>query len=62
MRTYPERTGDHHLDTGAAWVYHECVQRFIPVKFSVRGRDLGGTVEEAQSVSRTRCNFPRDTG
>ncbi|MGC2401699.1 MAG: efflux RND transporter permease subunit, partial [Acidobacteriaceae bacterium] len=36
------------LDTGAAWIYHESVQRFIPVKFSVRGRDLGGTVEEAQ--------------
>jgi len=25
------------LDTGAAWIYHESVQRFIPVKFSVRG-------------------------
>jgi len=37
------------LDTGAAWVYHESMQRFIPVKFSVRGRDLGGTVEEAQA-------------
>ena len=24
------------------------MQRFIPVKFSVRGRDLGTTVEEAQ--------------
>jgi heavy metal efflux system protein len=36
------------LDTGASWIYHESVQRFIPVKFSVRGRDLGGTVEEAQ--------------
>jgi heavy metal efflux system protein len=36
------------VDTGAAWIYHESVQRFIPVKFSVRGRDLGGTVEEAQ--------------
>ena len=36
------------LDTGAAWIYHESVQRFIPVKFSVRGRDLGSTVEEAQ--------------
>ena len=36
------------LDTGAAWIYHESVQRFIPVKFSVRGRDLGGTVAEAQ--------------
>ena len=36
------------LDTGAAWIYHEGMQRFIPVKFSVRGRDLGSTVEEAQ--------------
>jgi cobalt-zinc-cadmium resistance protein CzcA len=36
------------LDTGAAWIYHESVQRFIPVKFSVRGRDLGSTVNEAQ--------------
>jgi cobalt-zinc-cadmium resistance protein CzcA len=36
------------VNTGASWIYHESVQRFIPVKFSVRGRDLGGTVEEAQ--------------
>ena len=39
---------DISLDTGAAWIYHESMQRFIPVKFSVRGRDLGSTVEEAQ--------------
>ena len=36
------------LDTGAAWIYHESNQRFIPVKFSVRGRDLGSTVSDAQ--------------
>jgi heavy metal efflux system protein len=36
------------LDTGASWIYHEGLQRFIPVKFSVRGRDLGSTVGEAQ--------------
>jgi len=36
------------LETGAAWIYHESNQRFIPVKFSVRGRDLGSTVSEAQ--------------
>ena len=36
------------LDTGAAYIYHEKTQRFIPIKFSVRGRDLGGTVSEAQ--------------
>ncbi len=42
------------LDTGAAWIYHEDNQRFIPVKFSVRQRDLGSTVAEAQErVART---------
>ena len=46
------------LDTGAAWVYHESVQRFIPVKFSVRGRDLGGTVEEAQRRIADNVKLP----
>ena len=46
------------LDTGAAWIYHEGVQRFIPVKFSVRGRDLGGTVEEAQQRIATNVKLP----
>ena len=46
------------LDTGAAWIYHESVQRFIPVKFSVRGRDLGGTVEEAQQRITTNIKLP----
>ena len=46
------------LDTGAAWIYHESVQRFIPVKFSVRGRDLGGTVEEAQKRIADNVKLP----
>ncbi len=37
------------LDTGASYIYHERGERFIPVKFSVRGRDLGSTVTEAQA-------------
>jgi cobalt-zinc-cadmium resistance protein CzcA len=49
---------DIRLDTGAAWVYHESVQRFIPVKFSVRGRDLGGTVEEAQERIAKNIKLP----
>ena len=36
------------LDTGASYIFHERNARFIPIKFSVRGRDLGGTVAEAQ--------------
>ncbi|MGB9469040.1 MAG: efflux RND transporter permease subunit, partial [Candidatus Acidiferrum sp.] len=46
------------LDTGAAWIYHESVQRFIPVKFSVRGRDLGSTVEEAQQRIANNVKLP----
>ena len=46
------------LDTGAAWIYHESVQRFIPVKFSVRGRDLGSTVEDAQQRIAKNVQLP----
>jgi heavy metal efflux system protein len=42
------------LDTGASYIYHEATQRVIPVKFSVRGRDLGGAVTDAQArIART---------
>lgn len=46
------------LDTGAAWIYHEGMQRFIPVKFSVRGRDLGGTVADAQDRITKNVKLP----
>ncbi len=46
------------VDDGAAWIYHESVQRFIPVKFSVRGRDLGSTVAEAQERIGRNVKLP----
>jgi cobalt-zinc-cadmium resistance protein CzcA len=48
------------LDTGASYIFHERNARFIPIKFSVRGRDLGGTVAEAQE--RIAKNIPLPTG
>jgi len=30
------------LTSGASFIYREGQQRYIPIKFSVRGRDLGG--------------------
>lgn len=36
--------------SGPAFVYREGNQRFIAVKFSVRGRDLGSTIAEAQKT------------
>ena len=46
------------LDTGAAWIYHEGTQRFIPVKFSVRERDLGSTVADAQARIAEHVKLP----
>ena len=46
------------LDNGASWIYHESTQRYIPVKFSVRGRDLGGAVGEAQDRLAHKVRMP----
>jgi len=53
-----DELADISLDTGAAWIYHESVQRFIPVKFSVRGRDLGSTVAQAQDRISKNIKLP----
>jgi heavy metal efflux system protein len=46
------------LDTGASYIYHESRERYIPIKFSVRGRDLGGTVAEAQERIAKNVKLP----
>jgi heavy metal efflux system protein len=46
------------LDNGASWIYHETVQRFIPIKFSVRERDLVGAVAEAQQRIAQNVKLP----
>jgi heavy metal efflux system protein len=49
---------DITLDTGASYIYHESRERYIPIKFSVRGRDLGGTVAEAQRRIAKNVKLP----
>jgi cobalt-zinc-cadmium resistance protein CzcA len=46
------------LDNGASWIYHESTQRLIPIKFSVRGRDLGSTVADAQARIQKNVKLP----
>jgi cobalt-zinc-cadmium resistance protein CzcA len=46
------------LDTGATYIFRERNQRFIPIKFSVRGRDLAGTVAEAQERIAKNVKLP----
>jgi heavy metal efflux system protein len=49
---------DISLDTGASYIYHERNERFIPIKFSVRGRDLGSTVAAAQNRIAQNVKLP----
>jgi cobalt-zinc-cadmium resistance protein CzcA len=49
---------DISLDTGASFIFHERNQRYIPIKFSVRGRDLGGTVADAQARIEKNVKLP----
>jgi len=44
--------------TGAFIIYREGNERYIPIKFSVRGRDLESTVREAQARIQERVSLP----
>jgi cobalt-zinc-cadmium resistance protein CzcA len=45
-------------DDGAEEIYREAGQRYIAIKYSVRGRDLGSTVEEAISKVDKQVKLP----
>ena len=44
---------------GASVIYREGNQRYVAIKYSVRGRDLGGAVEEAMSKVNARVQLLR---
>ncbi len=50
---------DIKLQTGPAFVYREGNLRFIPIKFSVRDRDLGSTIAEAQQKVSVGVHLPK---
>ena len=45
--------------TGPAFIYHDDGQRFIAVKFSVRDRDMGSTIHEAQGLVKQQIHLPK---
>jgi cobalt-zinc-cadmium resistance protein CzcA len=49
---------DVRLTSGAAFIYREQQQRYVPIKFSVRGRDLGSAVLEAQRTVDSSVLLP----
>ncbi|MEO0035822.1 MAG: hypothetical protein RLZZ501_1845 [Pseudomonadota bacterium] len=46
------------LVSGASFIYRENQERYLPIKFSVRGRDLGGAVLEAQRRVAEQVTLP----
>jgi len=47
-----------HLTSGASFIYREHQERYVPIKFSVRGRDLGGAVDEARARIARNVTLP----
>jgi cobalt-zinc-cadmium resistance protein CzcA len=50
--------GEVRLETGASYIYRENSQRFVPLKYSVRGRDLGSTVADARARIAEKVPLP----
>ena len=50
---------DIQLRSGPAFIYRDNNKRFSAVQFAVRGRDLGGTVVEAQKKLTSEIKLPK---
>jgi heavy metal efflux system protein len=53
------QVADVSLKEGAFMIYRENGRRYIPVKFSVRGRDLAGTIQDAQNRIAANVHLPQ---
>ena len=49
------------LLSGASYIYREGQQRYLPIKFSVRDRDLGSTIQDAQARIAEQVQLPPGT-
>jgi heavy metal efflux system protein len=47
-----------NLVSGAAYIYREQQERYLPIKFSVRERDLGSAIQEAQNKIAAQVELP----
>ena len=50
---------DINVANGASMIYREGNQRYIALKYSVRGRDLGSTVEESMDKVNRQVKLPQ---
>jgi heavy metal efflux system protein len=49
---------DVSLRNGAFMIYHEGGRRYIPIKFSVRGRDLASAIQDLQGQMTDKVKLP----
>ena len=49
---------DTAMSDGASEIYRESNSRYIAIKYSIRGRDLGGAVEEAMKKVQEQVKLP----
>jgi cobalt-zinc-cadmium resistance protein CzcA len=49
---------DVTLRNGAFMIYHEGARRYIPIKFSVRGRDLASAIQDLQGQLTHKVKLP----
>jgi cobalt-zinc-cadmium resistance protein CzcA len=50
---------DINVEEGASMIYRENNSRYIAIKYSVRGRDLGSTVEQSIHDVNAKIKFPK---
>ncbi len=50
---------DIRLIEGASFIYREALQRYVPLTFAVRGRDLEDAVRDAKARVAQQVNMPR---
>jgi heavy metal efflux system protein len=53
-----EELADIRTEEGASMIYRENNSRYAAIKFSVRDRDLGSTIEEAQAAVKKKVLLP----
>lgn len=46
------------LVSGPSYIYREQQERYLPIKFSVRNRDLGGAIQEAEKKIAEQVRIP----
>ena len=54
-----DQVADIKTVEGASFIYREGLQRYVPMRFSVRGRDLQTTVEDAKRAVAKQIKLPR---